>query len=78
MPGYAVMNLRATWRPADWGGIKVFARITNLFDRRYASYGALAETQFAANGAYTGVGADAVFVAPGAPRALFVGLRKTF
>jgi outer membrane receptor protein involved in Fe transport len=78
LPGYAVVNLRGAWKPAGPKGIELFARVTNLFDRRYASYGALAETQFDAQGNYTGEARDAVFVAPGAPRAFAAGMRVRF
>jgi outer membrane receptor protein involved in Fe transport len=56
----------------------VFARVTNLADKRYASFGALAETQFDADGNFTGAGSEALFVAPGAPRAVTLGLRWKF
>lgn len=75
LPGYALVNLQAAWKPSAVKGLEVFARVTNLFDRRYATFGALAETQFDAQGNYVGEEADAVFVAPGAPRAFTVGLR---
>lgn len=78
LPGYAVLNLRAAYKPAAWKGLEFFAKLNNVFDRRYASFGALAETQFDARGQYTGVGQEAVFVAPGAPRAFSVGLRAQF
>jgi outer membrane cobalamin receptor len=78
LPGYAIVNLRAAWRPAALKGVELTARVTNLFDRRYASYGALAETLFAADGSYTGAERAAMFVAPGAPRALFVGASVKF
>ena len=44
-------------------------------DRRSASFGALAATRFDAQGAYTGTEHEALFVAPGAPRAFQLGLR---
>lgn len=76
LPGYAVTHLRLSWRPRE--AVEVMLRVQNLFDKRYASYGAIAETVFDAQGAYTGVDEDALFVAPGAPRSLFVGLRLSF
>jgi hypothetical protein len=78
LPGYGIVNLRATWKPAAVKGLEVFARATNVADRRYASFGALAETLFDPAGAYTGEENDALFVAPGAPRAFSVGLRWKF
>jgi len=51
--------------------------VTNLFDKRYASFGALGRNFF--NGRnHTFDGANPVnqqFVGPGAPRAAWVGLR---
>lgn len=76
LPGYALLNLRASWKPTP--RLEVFAGITNVTDRRSASYGALAETVFDASGVYTGDQTEALFVAPGAPRAFKVGLRWSF
>jgi outer membrane receptor protein involved in Fe transport len=76
LPGYAVVNLRAAWRPqAGW---ELFAKVNNVANRRYENFGALAETVFDAQGAYSGVQRDAVFVAPGAPRSVFVGVRYRY
>ncbi|MBP7522999.1 MAG: TonB-dependent receptor, partial [Leptothrix sp. (in: Bacteria)] len=76
LPGYAVLNLRASWKPAP--GWELFARVGNATDRRYASYGALAETVFDAQGVYTGDEQAALFVAPGSPRSVQVGARLAF
>jgi outer membrane receptor protein involved in Fe transport len=79
LPGYAVINLRASWRP--WGatpegsGWEVVAKVHNVLDRRYETFGALAETVFDASGQYAALGRDAVFVAPGASRGVFLGVR---
>ncbi len=74
--GYAVVNLDAEY---DMGsGWTVFGRIDNVFDHEYATAGALAENPFDASGAFltdTEEWADEQFVAPGAPRAAFVGIR---
>ena len=78
LPGYAVLNLRASWKPDALKGLELFTRVTNATNRRYASFGALAATVFDASGAYTGNETDALFVAPGAPRAFTVGARWTF
>jgi outer membrane receptor protein involved in Fe transport len=76
LPGYALLHLRAAWQLGN--GIELLMRVGNVFDRRYETYGALAETAFDADGVFTGEERDAVFVAPGAPRSLFVGLRARF
>jgi outer membrane cobalamin receptor len=78
LPGYAIVNLRASWKPAAAQGLEVYARVSNAFNRRYASFGAVAETVFDAQGSLSGDEADAVFVAPGAPRAFTLGLRYSF
>ena len=76
IPGYAIVNLRASWKPGkQW---ELYANANNLFDRRHESFGALAQTQFSPEGVFTGVGREALFVAPGTPRALFVGMRIRF
>ena len=76
LPGYAIANLRTSWKPGkQW---ELYANVNNLFDRRYESFGALAQTVFSPTGAYTGEATEALFVAPGTPRALFVGMRMRF
>lgn len=79
--GYVLVGLRASYRPAP--GWELFARVNNLFDRRYETYGAVAPDLFP-----RGVqlkphegeveAAHARFVAPGAPRTIVAGLRYTF
>ena len=76
--GYAVLNVNAEMGlGAGW---QAFARINNLFDRRYASGGALAENPFV--GGSVQANSDhwrrESFVAPGAPRAAWVGVRYSF
>ena len=76
LPGYGILNLRAAWQVRP--GVELTLRVNNVLDRRYESYGALAETVFDASGQYTGAGAEALFVAPGAPRSVFAGVRLQF
>ncbi len=75
VPGYAIVDLDAHWRPAsDW---ELFAAVDNLFDRRYATYGELGENVFA-NPAQTFDPTDAQttqFRAVAAPRSFRVGFR---
>jgi outer membrane receptor protein involved in Fe transport len=79
--GHALVSLRASYRPAP--GWELFARVNNLFDRRYETFGALAPDLFphgrllAPHEGEVGA-AQARFVAPGAPRAIVAGLRYTF
>jgi len=77
--GYALVNLDADWRFAK--GWTLFGRIDNLFDRRYDTAGALAENPFDGSGQFqadTNDWSDERFVAPGAPRAAWLGLRYRF
>jgi len=78
IPGYAILNLNAE---ASLGaGWQVFARINNVFDKHYATAAALAENPFAA-GAFQVSSGDwqrETFVAPGAPRAAWIGMRYAF
>jgi outer membrane receptor protein involved in Fe transport len=76
VPGYGLLHLRMAWQATP--ALTLIARMNNAQDRRYETYGALAETVFDAQGGYTGTEEDAVFVAPGATRSVFVGLRLRF
>ncbi|HEX6363924.1 MAG TPA: TonB-dependent receptor, partial [Albitalea sp.] len=81
LPGHAVVNVRAAWRPGEapeGRGWQLFAKVNNVFDRRHENFAVLAETVFDAEGRFTGDERDAVFVAPGAPRSVFVGLRYRY
>lgn len=71
--GHALLNLKASWEPAP--GWELYARVNNVLDRRYASYGALARNLFSQAGVE---GENSRFVAPGAPRAVTAGLRLRY
>ncbi|HAV36285.1 MAG TPA: TonB-dependent receptor [Massilia sp.] len=79
--GHVLVGLRASYRPA--AGWELFARVSNLFDRRYETYGAIGPDLFP-HGVLLkphegeAESAHARFVAPGAPRAVMAGLRYTF
>ena len=73
VPGYGLLHLRLQWQASQ--AVIVVAGLQNALNRGYETYGALAETVFDGRGRYTGNAADAVFVAPGAPRSLYLGLR---
>ena len=86
-PDYAVFNLGGSYTPAK--GLRFFARINNLFDRRYATAVQLGSTGFGATGHFGArpfpANADgqyplrgSTFFAPGAPRSVSVGLRYAF
>lgn len=74
--GFGIVNLDADY--ALGRGWTVFGRVANLFDHRYATAGALAENPFTAAGAFQADPAlwrGEQFVAPRAPRGVWVGLR---
>jgi outer membrane receptor protein involved in Fe transport len=66
--GYAVVNLRANW--AFNAHASVFARVDNVFDRRYVTFGTLGN----ASGIFAGAD-DPRFLGPAPPRAGWIGLR---
>ena len=79
--GYALLNLRASYRLGPhW---ELFARINNVTNRRYETYGSVAADLFP-NGRQLRPqdgpvdAAPARFVAPGAPRSMAAGIRATF
>ena len=73
--GYAVVNLDARWKLARQ--VELFARVNNLFDRRYSNFGILGQNVFA-NAARSFDPANPVaepFLGVGAPRGAWLGLR---
>lgn len=72
--GYTIINLHGTYQISD--NFSAFARVDNLFDTRYETFGLLGDT--------SGVtfkpplSNDPRFLSPGAPRAGFVGIKITF
>jgi len=74
LPAYAVASLHGAYRPA--AQLEVFASISNLLNRRYATYGLYGNP--GGIGAPGVSGNDARFQSPAAPRACFAGVRVTF
>ncbi len=85
--GYAVVNVNAAWKPAR--GFKFFAQVSNLFDRAYATAAQLGPTgfntagnfqarPFAANANGDRPLQHSTFFAPGAPRAVSLGLKYEY
>lgn len=74
--GYEVLNLTTRYRLGSrW---ELFARMNNVFDQDYASAGILAENSFDAAGNFItdpNNWEDETFYAPGAPRAVWVGVK---
>lgn len=76
VPGYGIVNLRTRYRFAkNW---ELFAKISNLLDQKYFTAGGLAENPFSPAGVFQ-TSSDAwtreTFVAPGAPRAGWIGVQ---
>ena len=78
LPGYAVVNLHGSYKVTDH--VEFFADISNLFDSKYATFGAYGDpTGINAPGVpASGVGVDNRFLAPGAPLAVYGGIRLRF
>ncbi len=79
--GYALLNLRASFKPSKQ--LEFFVRINNALNREYETYGVLAENLFPNGQLFqphvaSGDAEGARFVAPGAPRSAFVGVRYSF
>jgi outer membrane receptor protein involved in Fe transport len=78
--GYSVLNLDTRYKFAN-SGWQLFAKVNNVFDHEYYTSGLLGENAF--NGAGNTFATDAdskkeLFLAPGAPRAGWIGLRYEF
>jgi outer membrane receptor protein involved in Fe transport len=78
--GYTLLNLTATYKAEK--GLEFFGKINNALNKRYETYGLIAANNFAHDGS-TLNGTDgeqtiAKFVAPGATRSLWLGMRYKF
>jgi outer membrane receptor protein involved in Fe transport len=75
VPGYAVVNLGARWQAAR--NVELFARIENLFDARYATFGILGRNFFTGPGRAFAPGDAAAeqFRGIGAPFGAWIGAR---
>jgi len=72
--GYALLNLNLDYKLDR--GLQVFAKLANVFDRRYATAAALRQNFFpGGNLAAPGAQTNETFYAPGAPRAFWVGIQ---
>jgi iron complex outermembrane recepter protein len=81
LPAYTVVDLDARYRATK--DLEIFARIANLFDRRYQNLGVLGSNVFTGPersfGPAVGIGPIAEqFRSVGAPRGIWVGLRYAF
>lgn len=76
---YTVANLDASYRVDDW--LELFARVENLFDRRYETFGVFGESgcevpirELPCPGGRGGI-TNPRFISPGQPRAAMAGVR---
>ena len=82
LPGYAVVNLHSTYELTR--NVEMFANIQNLFDNHAASFGQFGDPTgvgapgIPAGAVTNGPGVDNRFLSPGAPLAVFGGIRVKF
>ena len=78
VPGYTVVSLDGRWNVTQQ--LQFFAKVTNLFNRSYETFGILGENFFRGPG-FTYDLASAgpeQFRSPGAPRGIWIGVRYDF
>ena len=76
--GYAVVNLDTRYQVTR--GLSLFARVDNLFDRRYASFAILGRNVFTGSGqSFDGTNSrPEQFRGHGAPRGAWLGMQYAF
>jgi outer membrane receptor protein involved in Fe transport len=80
IPGYTVVHLDTHYRVNDnW---KVFAKVNNVFDRNYSTFGLLGQNEFTGPGnsfvSDSAAWVNEQFRVPSAPRAAWVGVTYDF
>ena len=79
IPGYTVVSLRSTYHASE--KIDLFVRVSNLFDKRYATAGFLTSNSFNPNGSFRPNPNDWTnenAISPAAPRGAWAGVRVRF
>jgi outer membrane receptor protein involved in Fe transport len=77
LPSYTVFNLHSSYQIDK--NFQVYARLDNVFDKRYATYGTFFDTSAIPNFANGGAPfTDPRSLSPARPRAIYVGLKATF
>jgi outer membrane receptor protein involved in Fe transport len=76
IPGYSLVNLDARYQASNQ--LQVFARIQNVFDRKYETLGVLGENVFPGGVFDPANEVDEQFRSVGAPRAAWIGLKYQF
>jgi len=73
IPPFVIFGLYGDYRLLP--GLSLFGRVSNLFDRDFATFGVYGEAEETLGADYEG---EYRFVGPGAPRAFFAGMRLQF
>lgn len=73
--GFALLNLRVNYKLTK--NVDIFARIDNVLDKEYETFGVYGESDEVLDTAYSGFDEDR-FVGPGKPRSGVVGIRARF
>ena len=78
LPGYVVVNLDGRYQISE--DLQLFAKINNVFDRKYETAGVLGQNFFTGpNFTYNAAGVQpTVFGTPGAPLTIWAGVRYDF
>jgi outer membrane receptor protein involved in Fe transport len=77
LPSYAVFNLHTSYQIDK--NFQIYARVDNVFDNRYATYGTFFDTGALPNFANGGAAfTDPQSLSPARPRAFYTGLKVTF
>jgi outer membrane receptor protein involved in Fe transport len=77
LPAYAVFNASASYQLTK--NIQIYARVENILDNHYYTYGAFFDTSAIPNFANGGAAfADPRSVSPAQPRSLYAGMKATF
>jgi outer membrane receptor protein involved in Fe transport len=77
LPGYAVFNLRASYQINKT--FQVYAKVNNVLDNHYATYGTFFETDAIPNFANGGAPfTDPRSISPAQPRSFYVGMKATW
>jgi iron complex outermembrane recepter protein len=79
IPSYLLLNLQGTYHLGK--SVDFFTRLDNLFNKEYSTAGFLTQDVFNPNGSFRFNPADWTnenAVSPGAPRAIWAGLRIRF
>jgi len=77
LPGYAVFNLHGSYQIDKT--YQIYARVDNIFDNHYSTYGTFFDTTALPNFANSGAAfTDPRSVSPARPRAFYAGLKATF